>query len=65
LQGFGWASDDTEIVQGAIGRLMPNMAAKIVDEEGKELGPEEVGELVLTNGLAIKQYWRNPQATQL
>jgi acyl-CoA synthetase (AMP-forming)/AMP-acid ligase II len=41
------------------------MAAKIVDEEGNELGPEEVGELVLTNGLAIKEYWRNPQATKL
>jgi len=57
--------DDTEIVQGAIGRIMPNMAAKIVDEDGNELGPDEVGELALANGVAIKKYWRNPQATNL
>lgn len=30
--------------QGSVGRLMPNMEAKIVDEDGKELGYNEVSE---------------------
>lgn len=30
--------------QGSVGRLFPNMEAKIVDEDGKELGHNEVSE---------------------
>lgn len=33
--------------EGSVGQLMPNMEAKVVDSQGKELGPDEVGDLLV------------------
>jgi fatty-acyl-CoA synthase len=48
---------------GSIG--FPNfyIDAKIVDENGKDLGAEEIGELVLRGPMCTPGYWKNPEAT--
>ncbi|MFL5813855.1 MAG: o-succinylbenzoate--CoA ligase [Bdellovibrionia bacterium] len=48
---------------GSIG--FPNfyIDAKIVDETGKDLGAEEIGELVLRGPMCTPGYWKNPEAT--
>jgi long-chain acyl-CoA synthetase len=48
----------------AAGQLLPLVEARIVDEEGKELGPNRVGEITLKSPAITKGYWRNPEATQ-
>ncbi|KOS19029.1 4-coumarate--CoA ligase 2 [Escovopsis weberi] len=47
--------------QGSVGRFIPNMLAKIVDEEGKELGRNEVGELLVKGPNVFVGYWKLPQ----
>lgn len=49
---------------GSIG--FPNfyIEAKVVDNEGKELPDNEVGELVLRGPMCMQGYWHNEKATQ-
>ncbi|ODA80416.1 hypothetical protein RJ55_03374 [Drechmeria coniospora] len=47
--------------QGSVGRLLPNMEAKIVDAEGKELGHGERGELLLKGPNIFQGYWNKPE----
>ncbi|RSM14371.1 hypothetical protein CEP52_001337 [Fusarium oligoseptatum] len=46
---------------GSVGRLVPNMQAKIVDPEGKELPPNESGELLLKGPNVFQGYWSRPE----
>jgi crotonobetaine/carnitine-CoA ligase len=36
---------------------------KVVDDQDRELGPDQVGELVLQSPLLMKGYWNDPQGT--
>lgn len=49
---------------GSIG--FPNfyIDAKVVDNEGHELGANEIGELVLKGPMCMTHYWKNEKATQ-
>ncbi|MBL7546198.1 MAG: long-chain fatty acid--CoA ligase [Bdellovibrionaceae bacterium] len=49
---------------GSIG--FPNFysEAKIVDDNGKELGVDEIGELILQGPMCMNGYWKNEKATQ-
>ncbi|KAF2094361.1 acetyl-CoA synthetase-like protein [Rhizodiscina lignyota] len=49
---------------GSVGKMFPNMTAKYVDPEGKELGPGETGELWLAGPNIFKGYWNNEEATR-
>ena len=52
------------IKKGSIGMPFPSVDAKVVDEEGKELPPGEVGELAVKGPNVMKGYWNRPEETQ-
>lgn len=47
-----------------VGYLVPNMHAKIVDDDGREVGAEEAGEILLRGPTIFRGYWRNDAATK-
>ncbi|POR34527.1 Putative 4-coumarate--CoA ligase 1 [Tolypocladium paradoxum] len=47
--------------QGSVGRLLPNIEAKIVDEAGKEVKQGESGELLLKGPNIFQGYWNKPE----
>jgi acyl-CoA synthetase (AMP-forming)/AMP-acid ligase II len=48
----------------AAGKILPLVDAKIADEEGKELPPNGVGEIILRGPTITKGYWGKPEATK-
>ncbi|CAG8524891.1 1214_t:CDS:10 [Paraglomus brasilianum] len=48
---------------GSVGKLCPNLEAKIISEDGKELGYNKPGELCLRGPNIMKGYWKNKEAT--
>jgi long-chain acyl-CoA synthetase len=48
---------------GSIGIPIPGVAAKIVDEEGRELPRESVGELILRGENVMRGYYKDEKAT--
>ena len=48
---------------GSIGIPIPGVVAKIVDEEGRELPRETVGELILRGENVMKGYYKDEEAT--
>ncbi|KAI5359799.1 putative AMP-dependent synthetase/ligase, AMP-binding, AMP-binding enzyme domain, ANL [Septoria linicola] len=49
---------------GSVGKIFPNMLARYVSAEGKELGPGETGELWMAGPNIFQGYWKNDAATQ-
>ncbi len=49
--------------KGSIGRPNFYVQIRIVDENGRELPPNEPGELLLRGPMVTPGYWRNPAAT--
>jgi acyl-CoA synthetase (AMP-forming)/AMP-acid ligase II len=47
----------------SIGRACLGYETKVVDDEGKEVGPGGVGELAVKGGGVAKGYWNKPEAT--
>lgn len=49
---------------GSIG--FPNfyVEARIIDNDGRELGAGEIGELILRGPMMMQGYWHNPEATE-
>ncbi|KAF2664894.1 acetyl-CoA synthetase-like protein [Microthyrium microscopicum] len=48
---------------GSVSRLLPNMSARIVDEQGQDVGPGEEGEIYLKGPVIFNSYHKNPGAT--
>lgn len=48
---------------GSIGRPMPTADAKVVSEDGTELGTSEVGEIWVRGPNIVPGYWNRPEAT--
>jgi long-chain acyl-CoA synthetase len=48
---------------GSIGLPLPGQEVKIFDEEGKELPPNEVGEIVIGGDVVMKGYFNRPEET--
>lgn len=56
-----WFSMDKE---GSIGKGIFDMDLKLVDENGKEVGADEVGLLYARSPSTFDGYWNNPEGTQ-
>jgi long-chain acyl-CoA synthetase len=72
LEGYGLSETspvastnypDRERKPGSIGNPIPGVEMKILDEEGRELAPGEVGEIVIRGYNVMKGYWNRPEAT--
>ncbi|RLB36123.1 MAG: fatty-acyl-CoA synthase [Deltaproteobacteria bacterium] len=48
---------------GSVGRPVPHLEIRIVDENGNDMPPNELGEICLKGPKIFKGYWRNPEAT--
>lgn len=48
---------------GSVGKAMPNCEVLILDDAGCEVGPHEVGELVVRGSNVMKGYWDAPEET--
>jgi long-chain acyl-CoA synthetase len=48
---------------GTIGIPLPNTRLKIIDDDGKELGVGQPGELCVQGPQVMKGYWQRPEAT--
>ncbi|MDX1662526.1 MAG: long-chain fatty acid--CoA ligase [Candidatus Promineifilaceae bacterium] len=60
---FALAPEDAIEKAGSIGRPTFYVDARIVDDKSNELGPGEVGELVLKGPSRSSGYYNNPEAT--
>jgi len=47
----------------SVGKAIPNVEAWVVDERGRRLGPQAVGELVVRGANVMKGYWGMPEET--
>jgi len=48
---------------GSIGKPVAGVAARIVDDDMKDVPPGEVGEIVYRGPQVMSGYWQNPEAT--
>jgi long-chain acyl-CoA synthetase len=48
----------------SIGKPIPGVTVKVVDEAGREVAPGVTGELVAQGPNIMKGYWRDPEATR-
>jgi acyl-CoA synthetase (AMP-forming)/AMP-acid ligase II len=56
--------DPAEIVATTVGRPLPGVELKIVDEDGAKLGPEQAGEILVRGFNVMKEYFHDPEATR-
>lgn len=55
--------EQLEIRPDSVGIAIPNTEVFIVDAEGNEVGPHEVGELVVRGSHVMQGYWNAPEET--
>ncbi|MFW6152913.1 MAG: AMP-binding protein [Halobacteriota archaeon] len=60
---FGMPPEGAATRPDSVGRLMPHVDARVVDEEGEPVSSGEVGELELASPHAADRYWRNESET--
>ncbi|WP_405483755.1 class I adenylate-forming enzyme family protein [Streptomyces sp. NBC_00009] len=53
-------ADDPELLQSC-GRAMYDTEIRIVDDAGRELGPREVGEVIVRGPDCVRAYWNEPE----
>ena len=49
---------------GTTGRLVPGYKARLLDENGHDVAPGEMGDLLISGPSAASCYWNNPEKTQ-
>lgn len=55
--------EDLRTKPTSVGIAIPNTELWIVDEDGHELGPGKVGQLVIRGATVMRGYWEKPEAT--
>ena len=54
---------DLERKPTSVGLAIPNTELWLVDEDGKKVGPNVIGQLVIRGATVMKGYWEKPEAT--
>jgi long-chain acyl-CoA synthetase len=49
---------------GSIGKAIPNVELNVVDDKGKELAPNQIGEIVARGSNLMMGYWDDPDETE-
>ena len=60
---FSLAPEDALRKAGSVGRPVFHSRARIVDEQGHDVAPDHIGELVLAGPHVCSGYWQRPDAT--
>ena len=55
--------EDLERKPTSVGIAIPNTELWLVDEEGREVGPHQVGQLVIRGATVMQGYWDDPALT--
>jgi long-chain acyl-CoA synthetase len=55
---------DTKAYTGSIGLPLPSTDVALLDDEGKELPPGEIGEICVRGPQVMKGYWNMPEETK-
>jgi fatty-acyl-CoA synthase len=55
--------DDATRKRGSVGKVIPTVAARVVDENMNDVVVGEVGEIVYRGPTLMSGYWNNPEAT--
>jgi long-chain acyl-CoA synthetase len=72
LEGYGLSETspvasfnhpDRERKPGSIGTPIEGVEMRVIDDDGAEVAPGEVGEIVIRGHNVMKGYWRRPEAT--
>jgi long-chain acyl-CoA synthetase len=48
---------------GRVGTALPRMSIRVVDEQGREVSPDIVGEVLISGPTVMKGYWNRPEAS--
>ncbi len=51
---------DADVRPDSVGKLLPEVAQRIVDDEGRDVAPGEVGELCFHRNNVVQGYWKRP-----
>lgn len=52
-----------ERIPGSVGAPLPTVAVRLVDEDGRPVGPGVDGEIEVNGPSVFREYWRRPEAT--
>jgi len=62
--GYTYTRPDRERRPGSCGVALPGVEIRIVDDEGRDLPPGAVGEIVVRSPFNMKGYWNRPEETR-
>jgi len=61
---FSMTAEEAFQKQGSVGKPIFHSQVKIVDDQGREVGVDEVGELIISGPHVCAGYWRKPKETE-
>lgn len=60
-----WASEEESLQRpGTVGRPVFHAEVALVDDQGRKVGPNRVGEIVVRGSIMMKEYWQDPVQTE-
>jgi fatty-acyl-CoA synthase len=60
-----WASEEESLLRpGTVGSPVFHAEVALVDEQGKKVGANKVGEIVVRGSVMMKEYWQDPVQTE-
>ena len=62
--GISLESEDALRKIGSAGKALMHTEIRIINEDGVDVGPDEVGELIIKGPNITPGYWNNPEATE-